>query len=49
MRPCEGVLVNSPERDNPLQETELILPDSELRLFLGGYDGIVGISLHVTD
>jgi CRISPR-associated endonuclease/helicase Cas3 len=45
LRKLQQYMVNLRERDDPIHDTDPILPESELRVFLGNYDESKGISL----
>ena len=45
LRRLQRFMVTVRGEDDPLRETEPILPESEVRLFLGRYDQSVGVSL----
>ena len=49
LRKLQRYMVNLREKDDPIRETQPILPGSELLLFLGKYEGSVGLSLLATD
>jgi CRISPR-associated endonuclease/helicase Cas3 len=49
LRKLQRYMVNLREKDEPLRESEPILPESELRLFLGKYEESVGIPLLVAE
>jgi CRISPR-associated endonuclease/helicase Cas3 len=45
LRGLQRFMVNVREKDPPLRDTEPILPESELRLFVGKYDENLGVCL----
>jgi CRISPR-associated endonuclease/helicase Cas3 len=49
LRKLQRYMVNLRERDEPLKKSQPILPQGELRIFLGQYDDGVGISLLAAD
>jgi hypothetical protein len=49
LRRLQRFMVNLREKDEPLKNSQPILPDSELRIFLGKYEESVGLSLLAAD